>query len=168
MDDRPLTIGAAAVACGLTSRNIRYYEQIGLIPKAARHNEAARTGGNRFYREADLRRLRFIQNSRLLGLGLDDISELLGLFEGGKCPGAQPRYRDKLRQHLVSVKERIDRLETLKTNLERLLSLADIGGLEGSCGCARDRRDLPRTSGDAVRVALPPRGSRRKRSGNGA
>lgn len=137
MDDTPLTIGAAAKACGLTSKSIRYYEEIGLIPRAPRHNDAARTGGNRFYRDADLRRLRFIRSSRLLGLGLDDISELLELMEDGRCPGSRPEYRDKIEQQLASVKERIERLVALKGTLDRLLSLAERGALNGRCGCSR-------------------------------
>lgn len=137
MDDTPLTIGAAAKACGLTSKSIRYYEEIGLIPKAPRHNDAARTGGNRFYRGPDLRRLRFIRNSRLLGLGLDDIAELLELMEDGRCPGAQPAYREKIERHLLAIGEQIKQLAVLKGTLERLLSLAERGALEGRCGCSR-------------------------------
>lgn len=140
MDDTSLTIGAAAKACGLTSKSIRYYEEIGLIPKAPRRNDAARTGGNRFYRDADLRRLRFIRNSRLLGLSLDDIAELLELMEEGRCPGGQPAYREKLEHHLGSVSEQIKRLAVLKGTLERLLSLAERGALEGRCGCSRKSR----------------------------
>ena len=101
MNGTGLTIGEAAKACGLSSKNIRYYEQIGLIPKAARHNLSARTGGNRFYGDADLRRLRFIRSSRLLCLGLKDIAQLIDLLERGSCPGAQPQYREKLRHHLT-------------------------------------------------------------------
>ncbi len=89
MNDGALTISQAAKACGLTPKTIRYYEQIGLIPRAARHNDVARTGSNRFYRDEDLRRLRFIRSSRLLGLGLNDVSALLAVSEGKGCPGAR-------------------------------------------------------------------------------
>ena len=53
------TIGKAAHASGLTAKTIRYYEQIGLIPKARRHNSsgAPHTGGDRIYSETDIGRL---------------------------------------------------------------------------------------------------------------
>lgn len=57
MTSREYSIGDAAKASGLTVKTIRYYEAIGLIPKAARHNSGAHTGGNRVYSEADVGRL---------------------------------------------------------------------------------------------------------------
>lgn len=130
-----LSISQAAQACGITAKNIRYYEQIGLIPKAARHNGAARTGGNRLYGEDDLRRLRFVRNSRVLGLSLHDIAELLAMSERKGCPGALPRYRSRLENHLAIVNERIEQLVSVKERLESLLASADRGGLVGRCGC---------------------------------
>lgn len=138
MNGTGLTIGEAAKACGLSSKNIRYYEQIGLIPKAARHNLSARTGGNRFYGDADLRRLQFIRSSRLLCLGLKDIAQLIDLLERGSCPGAQPQYREKLRHHLTSVNEKIGRLITLQADLEEMISRFDRGDLNGRCGCSQN------------------------------
>lgn len=44
---KDLTIGEAAKASGLTMKPIRYYERIGLIPRADRRNSQARTGGDR-------------------------------------------------------------------------------------------------------------------------
>jgi MerR family copper efflux transcriptional regulator len=61
------SIGEAATAYGLGVKTIRYYEQIGLIPKAARTNVGLHTGGHRLYGEADIGWLRFIWHARLLG-----------------------------------------------------------------------------------------------------
>ena len=65
MDVHVFSIGEAAEASGLTVKTIRYYEEAGLIPKAARHDASARTGGNRLYGQADIGRLRFIHHERL-------------------------------------------------------------------------------------------------------
>jgi len=154
MSELLLPIGQAAAACGVSAKTIRYYEQIGLVPKAARHNGAARTGGNRLYGESDLRRLRFIGNSRALGLSLADIAELLPLSDGKGCPGAQPRYRSRLQGHLDVVNERIDQLIGLRETLESLLATAQRGGLAGRCGC----RDAAARSSSAV-IRLFERGS---------
>lgn len=112
MAEHTLSIGEAAGASGLGAKTIRYYERIGLIPRARRGNRAARTGGNRLYDHADVERLRFIRNARLLGLGLEDIRELLIAAEGG-CPGDQPVYYAKLLSQLAAIDDRIEHLRTL-------------------------------------------------------
>lgn len=136
MSQQSFSIGQTAAACGVSAKNIRYYEQIGLIPKAPRHNQGARTGGNRLYREYDVRRLRFIRDSRLLGLRLSDIAEMLALSEGSGCPGAQPRYRTGIEGQLAKVSQRIEQLLGFRATLEELLASADRGGLAGRCGCS--------------------------------
>ena len=163
MNGTALTIGEAAKACGLSSKNIRYYEQIGLIPKAARHNDSARTGGNRFYRDADLRRLRLIRSSRLLGLGLKDIAQLLDLLERGNCPGAQPKYREKLRHQLASVSERIERLIALQADLEEMIARSERGELNGRCGCSQNSGVLTAVLDQSV-VTFSRRAPRGKRN----
>lgn len=115
MSEPLLSISRAAEACGISAKSIRYYEEVGLIPKAARHNGAARTSGNRLYSDDDLRRLRFVGSNRALGLSLADIAELLALSDGKGCPGAQLRYRSRLEGHLAA---------------------AQRGGLAGRCGCS--------------------------------
>lgn len=137
MTSSTLSIGKAAQACGLNTKTIRYYEQIGLIPPASRNNRAARTGGNRVYSDADVERLRFVHNARLLGLGLHDIRDLLVAADGG-CPGEQPIYRDKLADKLKAIDERIDHLRALRRAVEALMSRgrAAPGMRCTSAGCA--------------------------------
>jgi MerR family transcriptional regulator, repressor of the yfmOP operon len=68
-------IGEVAERVGVTTRTIRYYEELGLL-----RGEATRTkGAHRLYREADVARLQELVRLRnLLGLSLD---ELLALAE---------------------------------------------------------------------------------------
>ena len=70
-----MNIGAAARASGVSERMIRHYEQIGLIPPAAR-----RDSGYRDYSDADVHRLHFIANARDLGFGIEEIGSLLALW----------------------------------------------------------------------------------------
>lgn len=124
-------IGEAAQASGLSVKAIRYYEEIGLIPRAARRNGAARTGGHRLYVRSDVRRLRFIRHGRLLGLSLDEVGELLEAANGD-CPGVQPAYRDKLARHLTEIDERIEQLLGLKASIEEIVR-SEPGSMRGRC-----------------------------------
>ncbi len=154
MTTATFSIRQAADAAGLTTKTIRYYEQVGLIPRAARSNGAARTGGNRTYGDADIERLRFVRNARLLGIGLSGIRDLLAAADGG-CPSDQSLYRETLLGHLRRIDESIDSLQTLRAVVERLVSRARAGVSgcsEAGCGCMEAPELGPR---GAVRVIEP-------------
>ncbi len=131
-----LSIGAAAEATGLTIKTIRYYEQIGLIPKAARTNGGSHTGGHRIYGEVDLGRFRFIHHTRLFGLGLADVRVLLTVADKG-CPSHQPEYRKILARHLHDIDERIRHLMNLRAAIEALMSPAQ--GMQNGERCSWSR-----------------------------
>ena len=71
--DQPLKryrIGEIGKLLDLSTRTIRYYEEIGLLNTVKRIE-----GGRRIYTEDDLRRLRFIKKLKLLGLSLGESSK---------------------------------------------------------------------------------------------
>jgi len=71
---RALRIGEVAELIGTTTRTIRYYEEIGLLPGSAEREQ----GKHRCYTQADVDRVREIVQLRdLLGLSLDQLSRLL-------------------------------------------------------------------------------------------
>lgn len=110
-----LTIGTMSRRTGTKVQTIRYYEQIGILPQAERTE-----GGQRRYAPADLDRLAFVRHSRQLGFSLDAIRELLDLADhpGQSCSGADSIAMRQLKQ----VKQRILRLQALKTELERMIT----------------------------------------------
>ena len=124
------SIGEAARASGLTTKTIRYYEQIGLIPKAARRNSegAPHTGGDRVYGDADVARLRFIHHARLVDLTLADIRELVTVAEQKGCPSEHLIYNDELKQHLSDIDDRINHLLGLRLTVAKLLHPAQAMG----------------------------------------
>jgi len=115
-----LAIGTLAKRTGTNVQTIRYYEQIGLLPEPGRTG-----GGQRRYGEDDLDRLAFVRHARDLGFGLDAIRELLDLSDRPDRPCADV---DAIaRRHLSDVERRIERLETLKIELHRMLAECGAG-----------------------------------------
>ena len=71
--ERALRIGEVADRVGVTTRTIRYYEELGLLGAASKRTK----GAHRTYTEADVARLRELIRLRdLLGLSLEELVEL--------------------------------------------------------------------------------------------
>ena len=112
------SIGKLADAAGCTVGLVRHYEKEGLLPEVGRSE-----GNQRRYVQAHLDRLLFIRHSRELGFSLTEIRDLIALASE---PQASCQQVDEMaRTHLGRVKARIERLETLRDELERMI---------GQCG----------------------------------
>ncbi len=113
-----MRIGELADRVGVNPKTVRYYEQIGLIPRAPRTS-----GGYREYTDTDAVRLTFIKTAQRLGLSLDEVAEILRLRECGEPPCGY--VRDVLRHQLRSIDKRIAELRTLRSELRELHEAAD-------------------------------------------
>jgi MerR family transcriptional regulator, copper efflux regulator len=71
-----MNIGQAAAASGISARMIRHYEALGLIPPPGR-----RSSGYRDYGLPEVARLGFIAKARALGFAIEDIRQLLSLWD---------------------------------------------------------------------------------------
>ena len=119
------TIGALAQATGTKVQTIRYYEQIGLMPPAARTE-----GGQRRYTQAHRDRLGFIRHGRDLGFSLAQIRELLDLADRPDRPCDEA---DAIaRTNLDAVRRRIAALQALEAELTRMLDQC-AGGHVSDC-----------------------------------
>ncbi len=120
-----LAIGGLSKRTGVNIETIRYYERVGLLPKASRAEN-----GRRFYDEADVRRLAFIRHAREFGFGLPAVRSLLALQDSPdmSCEAAS----DLARTQLVDVEQRIARLSALKAELARMIEACD-GGCVSEC-----------------------------------
>jgi DNA-binding transcriptional MerR regulator len=115
MTDWNVPIGIAATRSGVKVPTIRYYEQIGLLPKPARTNSNRRN-----YNTAGLRRLVFIRHARELGFEIEAIRALLALQDN---PDRSCMAADAIaRARLAEVGQRIDILTELKAQLERVIA----------------------------------------------
>ena len=105
-----MDIGRASKASGVSVKMIRHYEAIGLLPKVAR------TFANyRVYRDSDVHTLRFIRRARALGFSMDDIQELLGLWQNKSRSSASVKkiagkHIDELNRKISELKAMVDTL----------------------------------------------------------
>ncbi|MFC3631743.1 Cu(I)-responsive transcriptional regulator [Paracoccus angustae] len=108
-----MNIGQASEASGVSAKMIRYYEQTGLIPRAAR-----RDSGYRDYDDADVHRLRFIRGARDLGFTVEQIGDLLALWSDRERASADVKalalgHVDALKQKQAEIAAMIATLENL-------------------------------------------------------
>jgi DNA-binding transcriptional MerR regulator len=108
-----IRIGELAAKVGLTERTIRYYEERGLLESVKRLD-----GGQRVYTDDDVRRLKFIQKLKVLGLSLAEMQELETLY-GRHHTNAKvlPRLIELLDSHLTTVSERLRELAALRDEI---------------------------------------------------
>ena len=94
--------------------------------------EAARTeSGYRQYTDKEVSTLRFIRQSRDLGFSIEQIRELLGLWQNRKRPSRQ--VRALAQAHILELEEKLNELQSMKATLEHLVH----------CCHGDDRPDCP-------------------------
>ncbi|MDH4560118.1 Cu(I)-responsive transcriptional regulator [Pseudomonas sp. BN411] len=109
-----MNIGQAAKKSGLTSKMIRYYEGIGLLPEAGRSDS-----GYRQYSNQDLHTLAFIKRSRDLGFSLEEVGRLLELWQDRQRASAD--VKSLARDHIEALNRKIAELAGLRDTLQELV-----------------------------------------------
>ena len=152
-----ISIGRLAARTGCSVPTIRYYEEIGLLPRAARG-----TGGQRIYGEADLRRLTFIRRCRDFGFAIEQIGALLALAGTTQdCTAA----RDLAQRHLGEVHAKLRELRALQRTLKQIVADCTTRCAGGPAGRCVILADLARPSRCGRGTTLPAQGrSRHERS----
>ncbi len=106
-------IGELAAKVGLTERTIRYYEELGLLESVKRLE-----GGVRIYTDDDVRRLRFIQKLKMLGLTLQEMLELERMYRRHRSNrSVLPRLVELLDSHLETISDRLGELSALRDEI---------------------------------------------------
>ena len=113
-----MRIGELASRSGVSTKTIRYYESIGLIPAPERL-----PSGYRDYEESALEALAFVRAAQAVGLSLGEIRGIVALRDEGQVPCGY--VVELLRSRSAELDRRIAELRALRGELGRLVAQAD-------------------------------------------
>jgi MerR family transcriptional regulator, Zn(II)-responsive regulator of zntA len=112
-----MRIGELASDTGTTTKTLRFYEESGLLPAAART-----PGGYRDYTQDAVARLDFIRRGQAAGLTLAQIRQVLQIRDDGQPPCEH--VRDLLEQRMSDLDTQITELRALRKTIAKLHSAA--------------------------------------------
>jgi len=106
-------IGEISRLVELSQRTIRYYEEIGLL-----HSVRRIENGKRVYTDHDVRRLKFINRLKVLGLSLAEMVELEKIYRKQRNNREiLPKLLDILDERAAQIDERVAQLVALKKEI---------------------------------------------------
>ncbi|GAX91911.1 MerR family DNA-binding protein [Effusibacillus lacus] len=112
--ERLYSISELASMFDISSRTIRYYEEVGLLSSESRDSNTQQ----RYYTNAERRRLKLILRGKKLGFSLQEIKEMVDLYESNPEGEEEVRrivqYADR---KLQEIEEQISQLEMLKDEI---------------------------------------------------
>lgn len=107
-------IGEAAKRSHVSAKMIRHYEMLRLMKEARRT-----VAGYRIYDEADVHTLQFIRRGRDLGFSIQEIQQLLGLWQNQRRASAD--VRRVAQRHITALDQKIAELQGMRRTLETLV-----------------------------------------------
>jgi DNA-binding transcriptional MerR regulator len=112
--EKYVLIGELAKHLGITTRTIRYYEEIGLMKLSPRPE-----GSPRHYSKQDVMRLKFILKLKNLGIGLKKMHELAENYDLNNQDRDTiiPKLLEILEQHLKTVDQKMKSLSLLNEEI---------------------------------------------------
>jgi DNA-binding transcriptional MerR regulator len=152
-----LKIKEVADASGFTPATLRYYEQIGLLPGAART-----PAGYRTYDQRTLDRLAFIARAKQLGCSLGEITDLTTAWDGGQCGPIQDKLRQLVASKIAAAQSQIAELATFAAELQGAAAALERhrpdGACDDTCGCIGepDTRDPAESAIQGVSLTSKP------------
>ncbi|MGW9384310.1 MerR family transcriptional regulator [Streptomyces globisporus] len=121
-----MRISQLAERSGVPATTLRFYESAGLL-------SADRTpAGYRMYGEDAVDRLAFIGAAKHLGLALEEIGELVGVWEAGACRDVKADLRPRISARLAEAEVRAAELAAFTASLRG--ALAHLDGLPDRAG----------------------------------
>lgn len=145
-----MRISQLAERTGVSATTLRFYDDAGLLP-------ADRTSaGYRIYGDDAVDRLMFIGSAKHLGLPLEEIGELLAVWESGACQDVKADLRPRLAARLDDAERRVAELAALTASLRSALEHLDTLP-DRAAPCGPECGLLSSTANGRVDVPLSPR-----------
>ena len=108
-----MNIGQAADASGISTKMIRYYEEIELISEDNRKD-----AGYRQYTDKEIQTLLFVRHSRDLGFSIDRIRTLLALWNDTARKSSD--VKKLANQYVAELDEDIRKLQQIRDQVKHL------------------------------------------------
>lgn len=107
------SIGELAKELGLTTRTLRYWEEVGIIESVERAD-----GANRGYTDYFVRRIKFILKLKELGLTIREMQDLYAAYGDAKQTSNMiPRLIEILDTHIGKIDEKMASLASLRKDI---------------------------------------------------
>ncbi|MFI1956150.1 MerR family transcriptional regulator [Streptomyces xinghaiensis] len=128
-----MRISQLAERSGVPATTLRFYDTVGLLP--ADRSPA----GYRLYGEDAVRQLAFIGAAKRLGLPLEELSELLDVWESGACAQVKAVLRPRVAAQIADAEAHAAELAAFTATLDRALAHLDAlpdrpGRCDPECG----------------------------------
>jgi len=108
-----ISIGNLARDIGVTTRTLRYYEEMGIMSPPQRLEGAVRV-----YNPDDVRKLKFILRLKELGLSIKEMQELDAAYaEAKETDRIIPRLIEMLDNHINNLDEKMSKLASLRKEI---------------------------------------------------
>lgn len=122
------TIGETSERSGFSASSLRYYEGIGLVEPASRTDS-----GYRLYDDGSLARLAFIARAKQLGCTLDEVADLVEIWDGQRCGPVQRRFHDLVSGKIRGASAQIAELSEFATQLQAAAEKLNAEPVDGPC-----------------------------------
>ena len=154
-----MRISQLAGRSGVPASTLRFYESAGLLP--ADRSPA----GYRLYGEDAVERLGFIGAAKSLGLPLEEVGELLAVWESGACADVKADVRPRIAARVADAEARAADLAAFTATLHRVLAHLDAlpdrsGRCDEECGFLVPQAREPVDAGPPPRRVVEAEGER--------
>jgi MerR family copper efflux transcriptional regulator len=112
-----LTIGQLAQQTGVSRKAIRLYEEKELILPSIKRSE----GNYRVYNQEHVFCINGIKQLRSLGVSLEEMKDLIVIFEKKNTVEIEPHLQHLLKDKLTKIDEQINELQKLRKHIESYL-----------------------------------------------
>ncbi|HTH78850.1 MAG TPA: MerR family DNA-binding transcriptional regulator [Ramlibacter sp.] len=129
MATQTYTIGDLAKEFDLTTRAMRFYEDMGLLQP----QRTGPGGRNRIYTARDRTRLKLTLRAKRLGLSLSEAKEIIDMYDSPRDTGPQLRkflailatHRKQLEDQMADLQAQLDEVKVHEKEAKALLGKAD-------------------------------------------